>query len=63
MMGNKRFQKHKGGGAKTGHDGGKHDAVAPIKTKSWPGVPGSTCKQPYKHDGKKMKDGLADKGL
>ena len=62
-MPNKRFEKFKGGGAPTGHDGGKHDTVGPIKTKKWPKPPGTATSGKFNHDGKKMHQGLAPKGV
>ena len=62
-MGNKRFQKHKGGGAKTGHEGPRHDHVGPIKTKKWAGLPGGTQPKTRNFGMKKIKPGAASKGI
>jgi len=62
-MGNKRFQKHKGGGAKTGHEGPRHDNVGPIKTMNWPGPPGKTQPKTRNFGFRKVPGGAAQKGL
>ncbi len=62
-MGNKRFQSHKSMGAKTGHEGKKHDMVGPIKTKKWPGVPGKTGSKFTKQGFPKKRQGAAEEGI
>ena len=62
-MGNQRFQKHKGGGAKTGHQGPRQDSVSPMKTKNWPGTPGKAQPKTRNYGMKKMNQGLAGKGV
>ena len=62
-MPNKRFEKFKGGGAKTGQSGGKNDSVGPIKTKNWPGLPGGTQPKTRNFGMKKIKPGAASKGI
>jgi len=62
-MPNDRFSMFKGGGAKTGHEGPKHDNVGPIKTKNWPGLPGKTQPKTRNFGMKKIKPGAASQGV
>jgi hypothetical protein len=62
-MGNKRFQKHKGGGAKTGQQGMRHDDVSPVKTKMWPGIPGKTQPKTRNFGFRKVPGGASQKGV
>lgn len=59
----KTFPKKKGSSA--GNKGKGADTFSPVKTKNWPGLPGGT--QPKRKDsngsGRKMCQGLADKGV
>lgn len=62
-MANKRWAKFKGGGAKTGQVGKKHDSVNPIKTMKWPDVPGKTNPKIRNFGFRKVPGGASEKGV
>ena len=62
-MANQRWQSHKTSGGKTGQQGPRHDTVGPIKTKSWPGIPGKTQPKIRNHGFEKKKQGAAEQGI